>query len=82
MGIIAWIIFGGLVGWIASKLMGTNAQMGVGMNIVVGVVGAVIGGLLFSILGGVGVTGFNLYSFVVALIGAMVLLAIVKAARK
>jgi uncharacterized membrane protein YeaQ/YmgE (transglycosylase-associated protein family) len=82
MGIIAWIIFGGLVGWIASKLMGTNAQMGVGMNIVVGVVGAVIGGLLFSILGGVGVTGFNLYSFVVALIGAMVLLSIVKAARK
>lgn len=82
MGIILWIIFGGLVGWVASKFVGTDGQQGIVMNIVVGIVGAVIGGLLFSLLGGVGVTGFNLYSFMVALIGAIVLLAIVKAVRR
>lgn len=82
MGIILWIIFGGLVGWVASKFVGTDGQQGIVMNVIVGVVGAVIGGLLFSLLGGGGVTGFNLYSFIVALIGAIVLLAIVKAVRR
>lgn len=82
MGILLWIIFGGLVGWIASMIMGTNGQMGILLNIVVGIVGAVIGGWLFSYFGNVGVTGFNLYSFVVALIGAIVLLAIVRLFRR
>lgn len=81
MGIILWIIFGALVGWIASLIMKTNAQQGAVLNIVVGIVGAVIGGLIMNALGYSGTTGFNLYSFVVALLGAVVLIAIVKAVR-
>ena len=82
MSILAWIILGGLAGWIASLIMGTNEQQGCLMNIVVGIVGAVIGGALFSALGGTGVTGFNLPSLIVATVGAVVLLWIVRAVRK
>lgn len=81
MGIILWIIFGALVGWIASLIMKTDAQQGAIINIVVGVVGAVLGGWIMSVIGKSGVGGFNLYSFLVALLGACVLLAIVKALR-
>jgi uncharacterized membrane protein YeaQ/YmgE (transglycosylase-associated protein family) len=80
MGIIIWIIFGALVGWIASAIMNTND--GVIMDIVIGIVGAVVGGWLMSFFGSGGVTGFNLYSFLVALLGAVVLILIVKAIRK
>lgn len=82
MGIILWIVFGALVGWIASIIMKTDAQQGAVLNIVVGVVGAVVGGWLMSIIGESGVGGFNLYSFVVALLGACVLIAVVKAVRR
>lgn len=82
MGLILWIIFGALVGWIASMIMKTDAQQGAFLNIVVGIVGAVLGGWLMSFLGKTGVTGFNLYSFIVALVGAVILIAIVKAVRK
>ncbi len=82
MGIILWIIFGALVGWIASKIMKTDAQQGAVLNIVVGIIGAVLGGWIMSLLGQGGVSGFNIYSFVVALIGAIVLIAIVKAVRR
>ena len=82
MGIILWILFGGLVGWIASMFMKTDAQQGVGLNIIVGIVGAVLGGWIMSFFGKTGVTGFNLYSFLVALLGAIVLIAIVKAIRR
>ena len=82
MGIIIWIIFGGLVGWIASLIMGTSAQQGIVLNIIVGIVGAVIGGWLVNFIGKMGVTGFNLYSFIVAIIGAVVLIAIVKMLRR
>ncbi len=81
MGIILWIIFGALVGWIASLIMRTDAQQGAFLNIVVGIVGAVLGGWIMSFIGRSGVTGFNLYSFVVALLGAIVLIAIVRAVR-
>lgn len=81
MGIIGWIVLGGLAGWIASMIMGTNASMGLAANIVVGIVGALIGGFLFSLLGGADVTGFNLWSLFVAVIGSIILLAIVKAMR-
>jgi uncharacterized membrane protein YeaQ/YmgE (transglycosylase-associated protein family) len=81
MGIILWIIFGGLVGWIASIVMSTDAQQGVLLNVIVGVIGALIGGWLMSFFGKTGVTGFNLYSFLVALLGAIILIAIVKALR-
>lgn len=82
MGIILWIVFGGLVGWVASLIMKTDAEQGIMLNVIVGVVGAVIGGWLMSLLGESGVGGFNLYSFLVALVGACVLIAIVRAVRR
>jgi uncharacterized membrane protein YeaQ/YmgE (transglycosylase-associated protein family) len=81
MGILLWIIFGALAGWIASIIMGTNAQQGAGMNILVGVIGALIGGFLMNAFGQSGVSGFNLYSLLVAVIGAIVLIGIAKAVR-
>lgn len=79
MGIIGWIVLGGLAGWVASKFVGTDAQQGVVGNIIAGVLGGFLGGWLFSVLGGTGVTGFNLWSFVVALVGAVLVLLIWKA---
>jgi uncharacterized membrane protein YeaQ/YmgE (transglycosylase-associated protein family) len=81
MGFILWIIFGALVGWIASMIMKTNAEQGAVLNIIVGIIGAVLGGYIMSLLGKTGVTGFNFYSFLVALLGAVVLIAVVKAVR-
>ena len=82
MNIILWIVFGALAGWIASLIMGTNRQQGCLIDIVVGIVGAFLGGFVFSLFGGQGVTGFNIWSLVVAVIGAIILLAIVKAVRR
>ncbi|MDO8504875.1 MAG: GlsB/YeaQ/YmgE family stress response membrane protein [Candidatus Liptonbacteria bacterium] len=82
MGFILWIIFGALVGWAASLIMKTNAEQGALLNIIVGIVGATIGGWLMSVIGESGVGGFNLYSFLVALLGACVLIALVKALRR
>ncbi len=79
MDLIIWIVFGGLVGWVASMVMKSSG--GLLWDIVVGIVGAVIGGFIMNMLGQSGVGGFNLYSFVVALIGACVLIAIVRAVR-
>lgn len=80
MGILLWIIFGGIVGWIASIIMKTD--QGPLMDIIVGIIGAVIGGWIMSFFGQGGISGFNLYSFIVALIGAIVLIAIVRAVRR
>ncbi|HEX6386567.1 MAG TPA: GlsB/YeaQ/YmgE family stress response membrane protein [Anaerolineae bacterium] len=77
MNIIVWIIIGGLAGWIASMIMGRDAQMGAVANIVVGIVGALIGGFIMNQFGAAGTTGFNLYSLLVAILGAVVLLFIV-----
>ena len=84
MGILAWIILGGLAGWIASMIADTDAQQGVVMNIVVGIVGALIGGFVVELLGGEGITGFNIWSLIVAVGGSLLLLIIVKsfASRK
>jgi uncharacterized membrane protein YeaQ/YmgE (transglycosylase-associated protein family) len=76
MGIIAWIIFGALAGWIASIITGRNSQMGCLTNIVVGLVGAFIGGFVMDQIGGGGVGGFNLYSLIVAVLGAVILLVV------
>ena len=81
MGILSWIVFGGLAGWIGSIIMGTDGQQGIILNVVVGVVGASLGGYLMTFFGEGGVSGFNFYSFIVAVLGAVVLLAIVKMVR-
>lgn len=78
MNLLAWVIFGALAGWIASIIMRTNAEMGAVANIIVGIIGAFIGGFLARSLGGSGVTGFNLGSLIVAILGAIVLLFIVR----
>ena len=82
MSIIAWIVLGALAGWIASLIMGTNSQQGCLTDIIVGIVGAFIGGFVMNFFGGGGVTGFNIPSIIVAVIGAVILLAVVKAVRK
>ncbi len=82
MGIILWIVFGALAGWIASLIMKTDAEQGPLLNIVVGIIGAVVGGFVFNAIGKSGVSGFNLYSLLVAVIGAVILIAIVKAFRR
>jgi len=73
MSIIAWIVLGLIAGFIASKLVSGSGQ-GLLMDIVLGIVGAVVGGYLFTALGATGITGFNLYSMFVAIVGAAVLL--------
>lgn len=78
MSFLIYIIFGGLVGWVASLIMKTDGSQGIILNIVVGIVGAVLGSWIMSSFGEAGVTSFNLYSFIVALIGAVVLLAVVR----
>ena len=82
MGIIGWIVIGALAGWLASIMTGNNKEMGAGKNILVGIVGAFIGGFVMNLLGGSGVTGFNLWSLLVAVIGAVILLLIVNKIRK
>lgn len=81
MGYIAWIVLGGVAGWIASMIMKTDASQGIILNIVVGIVGASLGGWLFSSFGGAGVTGFNLYSLGVSVVGAVVLIWLVQMIR-
>ncbi len=78
MGIILWIILGALAGWIASIIMKTDAEQGSLMNIVVGIVGALIGGFIMNFVGNAGVTGFNLYSLLVAILGSVVLIGLLK----
>jgi uncharacterized membrane protein YeaQ/YmgE (transglycosylase-associated protein family) len=78
MGWLAWIIVGGIAGWLASKVMGTNRQQGLLLDIIVGIVGAFVGGFLFSAIGVSGVTGFNIWSVFVAFIGAVVLLGVLR----
>lgn len=82
MGILLWIVFGGLVGWVASLMMGTDSQQGIILNVVIGVIGAFVGGWVMSLLGESGVSGFNLYSFAVALVGAVLLIVLVQAVRR
>jgi len=76
MNFIIWIILGGVIGWLASIVMKTNAQMGIIANIIVGVVGAAIGGWLAGVLN---LGGGQLVSFVLAVIGAAALIAVLKA---
>ena len=84
MGIIIWLLVGGVVGWLASLVMRTDAQQGILLNIVVGIVGAVLAGWLISPRVGVGTInqGITIGTFLVSLVGAIVLLAIVNLVRR
>jgi uncharacterized membrane protein YeaQ/YmgE (transglycosylase-associated protein family) len=79
MGVIIWLIVGGVVGWLASLVMRTDAQQGVVLNVVVGIVGAFIASLIF----GAGINeGITVTTFLTSLVGAVILLAIVNLVRR
>lgn len=80
MELLAFLILGALAGWIASMLMGTSE--GLLMDIIVGIIGAFVGGMVFNAFGSAGVTGLNIYSLAVSVIGAVILLGIVRAFRR
>jgi uncharacterized membrane protein YeaQ/YmgE (transglycosylase-associated protein family) len=85
INLIVWLVVGGLIGWIASMIMRTDAQQGVGLNIIVGIVGALIAGFVVSPLLGlptINEGSFSAGSLVVSLIGAIILLAIVNLFRR
>ena len=79
IGFIVWLVIGGIVGWLASLVMRTDAQQGILLNIVVGIVGAFIGGLLF---GGSINNGVTVMTFITSLVGAIILLDIVNLVRR
>lgn len=80
MGVIGWIILGALAGVVAKAIM--REPGGLLMNIILGIVGGLLGGWLIELLGGAGVTGFNLYSFIVAVIGAIIVIWIGRMVRR
>ncbi|HUP08038.1 MAG TPA: GlsB/YeaQ/YmgE family stress response membrane protein [Caldimonas sp.] len=84
MNFILWLIIGGVVGWLASLIMRTDAQQGIVLNVVVGIVGAFLAGWLISPLVGVGTInqGLSVGSLLVSLVGAVILLAIVNLFRR
>ena len=85
MEILAWIIIGGIAGWLASLVMKTNAEQGLLADIIVGIIGALLGGWVLDLLGVGGATpssGFNIASLLTAFLGAVILLAILRAVRR
>jgi len=85
MNFIIWIVVGGLIGWVASMIMKTNAQQGMFLNVVVGIIGSMLGGWLISPLLGAGTINqrdFSLGGLFVSLVGAVILLAIVNLIRR
>jgi uncharacterized membrane protein YeaQ/YmgE (transglycosylase-associated protein family) len=79
MSILAWLILGLIAGFIGSKIV-NNSGEGMFLDIVLGIVGAIVGGFVFSAIGGRGITGFNLYSIIVAVVGSVIVLVIYHAA--
>ena len=77
MSFLGWIVIGGLAGWIASIITRNNARMGAFANIIVGVIGGFVGGFIVNLVGGIGITGFNFWSLIVAVIGSVILLWLV-----
>ena len=73
MSILGWVLLGLIAGFIGSKLVNSQGQ-GLWLDIVLGIVGAIVGGFLFSIFGAEGITGFNIYSMIVAVVGSIVVL--------
>ena len=85
MNLLIWLVVGGVIGWVASMIMRTDAQQGVLLNVVVGIIGAMLGGWLISPLVGVGTinqSNFSVGALVVSLVGAVILLAIVNLFRR
>lgn len=82
MNIILWIVFGGISGWIASMVMATDASQGTLMDIILGIVGGVVGGYIMNFFGQSGVTGFNLYSVIVSVIGACAVIFVGRLLRR
>ena len=85
MNFIIWIVIGGILGWVASLIMHTDAQQGLFLNVVVGIIGALVGGWLFAPLFGTGTINqndFSLGALAVSLLGAVVLLAVVNLLRR
>jgi len=82
MNILLWVVLGGLAGWIASIIMKRNEQQGIFGDIILGIVGAVVGGFAASMLGGAGITGFNLYSLAIAVVGAVGVIWISRSLRR
>jgi uncharacterized membrane protein YeaQ/YmgE (transglycosylase-associated protein family) len=80
--IVSWIVMGALAGWIASMITRTNERVSGVMNIAVGIIGAFIGGLILQLLGASTPSGFNLASLLTAVLGAVILLSLVKAFRR
>lgn len=76
MGILLWIIFGAIAGWIASVIMKNDFEQGTMKDIIMGIIGAIVGGFIMNLLGLSGITGFNFYSLAVAVIGAVVIISI------
>lgn len=81
MGILLWIIFGALAGWIASIIMKTDSGQGTISDIIMGIIGAIVGGFIMNQLGQSGVNGFNLYSLAVAVVGAIIVIYIGRMVR-
>jgi uncharacterized membrane protein YeaQ/YmgE (transglycosylase-associated protein family) len=81
MSIISWIILGLIAGFIASKIVNKTGE-GFILDLILGIVGAIVGGFIFSLLGASGVTGLNLYSMVVAIIGAIIVLVVYHLVRR
>lgn len=81
MGLILWLVVGGVIGWLASIIMRTDAQQGIFLNVVVGIVGAFIGGLIIS-GGSINSAPLTITTFLVSLLGAVILLAIVNLVRR
>jgi uncharacterized membrane protein YeaQ/YmgE (transglycosylase-associated protein family) len=73
MSIISWIVLGLIAGFIGSKIVNSQGQ-GLWLDIVLGIVGAIVGGFLFSVFGATGITGFNIWSLIVAIVGSVVVL--------
>lgn len=78
MDILLWIVVGALAGWVASIIMNTDREQGAFMNIVLGVIGAAVGGFVMNLFGASGVTGFNVYSVLVAILGAVIVIGLAR----
>ena len=82
MGILSWIIIGGIAGWIGSIITRNDRQMGCITNVIIGIIGSFIGGYVVNFFGGYGVTGLNVWSIIVAVIGSVIFLSIINLFRK